>query len=167
MPFDSHQAVKDQLLTLIEQIEPAPLSEVSSIIAKSNWQQSTLDDGYWQLIAQDMQKALDSAASTIGYEAKIASQWFQQYLKHGTHAWHTHPGSDLSIVYYLELPPYTATEFLDAASGKISSYPVQEGDIAIFPSVLIHRSPVNRTPGRKTVIAMNARASNYSTEMHY
>ncbi len=167
LPFSQHSQVKDQVLALIEQTDTDPIKEPVNSITKGNWQQSSHKDAYWQLIADAMHQDINQATRTIGYEATVANQWFQQYLRHDTHSWHTHPGSDLSIIYYVELPAYSATEFLDTASNKVSSFPVQEGDLIIFPSLLTHRSPVNRTPHRKTVIAMNARATNHSAEMRY
>ena len=82
---------------------------------------------------------------------KIHNGWFSQYLKNNNHHWHTHPESNLSAIYYLEMPKKELiTEFKD--KGEVN---IKEGDILFFPSYLLHRSPINNTNKRKTVIAFN------------
>ena len=167
LPFKQHLEVKQPLLDAIDTTDTVDLKEPFSAISRSNYRNCSLQDQYWQLVSGPIQQQVSEAVSSYGYMAEITQQWFQQYQRHDTHPWHTHPGSDLSIVYYVELPDHAATEFLDLVTKKITSFPVHEGDLLIFPSVMTHRSPVNRTTNRKTVIAMNARAANATTEMRY
>lgn len=75
--------------------------------------------------------------------------WFQQYEQGSDFSYHNHPRSHFAAVYYIELPLNTQTEFLGFDSPKAT-----EGQLLVFPSYLVHRSPVN-TAGRKTVVAFN------------
>lgn len=75
--------------------------------------------------------------------------WFQQYVKGTSFGWHTHPRSNLAIVYYPELPKGAGTEFKN-----IADLDIREGDILVFPAFLVHRSR-SLTDGRKTIVAFN------------
>tara|TARA_Y100000114_G_scaffold92642_1_gene86102 strand:- start:1678 stop:2187 length:510 start_codon:yes stop_codon:yes gene_type:complete len=84
------------------------------------------------------------------------NMWFQQYEKSSYHTWHTHPSVQFSCVYYLELPNINlATEFKDVKN-KIFKINVKEGDLLVFPSSVLHRSPKNKSNKRKTVISFNS-----------
>jgi hypothetical protein len=79
----------------------------------------------------------------------IHDAWFQQYEKGDFHGWHTHPGCNLSGIYYIELPDSNmATQF------KTFSTDIKEGEIIIFPSYLKHSSPLFNE-GRKTILSFN------------
>lgn len=86
---------------------------------------------------------------------EIDNGWFQQYTQMAEHIWHTHPNTQFTNVYYLELPDNKyVTELLD-----INQQPIilkaQEGDIVTFPSYLLHRSIPNGKK-RKTIISYNS-----------
>lgn len=81
----------------------------------------------------------------------IHNYWFQIYEKNSTHNWHTHASSHFTNVYFLELPDKNlATEIKD-----YSKLNVEEGDLITFPAYWTHRSPVNNTNKRKTIISFN------------
>jgi len=70
--------------------------------------------------------------------------------------WWTIPKS-LSNVYFVELPSKSlGTEILN--HGKLD---LNEGDLLTFPAYLYHRSPVNVTEERKTIISFNSNISEY------
>jgi hypothetical protein len=53
-------------------------------------------------------------------------------------------------VYYIDLPEKKyKTEFLDI------EIPIQEGNLVIFPSFLLHRSPINMSNKEKVIISFN------------
>lgn len=75
--------------------------------------------------------------------------WFQNYIPGDFHGWHTHDRSNLSGIYYINLPyKNMATQF------KVLNADVEEGDMIIFPSHLSHRSPIFKE-GTKTIISFN------------
>jgi len=82
---------------------------------------------------------------------RLPPVWFQQYPAGAKFGWHTHPKSHFACVYFVELPdPQYATEFL-----TLGRFPVNEGDIILFPSFLPHRSPYINTDQRKTILSTN------------
>lgn len=81
----------------------------------------------------------------------IHNYWFQIYNKKSKHNWHTHTSSHFTNVYFLELPDKKlATEIKDYK--KLN---VEEGDLITFPAYWVHRSPINNTNKRKTIISFN------------
>lgn len=86
---------------------------------------------------------------------EIDNGWFQQYTEMAEHVWHTHPNTQFTNVYYLELPDNEyVTELLDINQQPIM-LKAQEGDIVTFPSYLLHRSKPNGKE-RKTIISYNS-----------
>ena len=58
-------------------------------------------------------------------------------------------------MYYLEFPPGSpSTEILDH-NDNLHIVDAKEGDIIIFPSVLVHRAPPVKHQLRKTIISFN------------
>ena len=77
--------------------------------------------------------------------------WFQQYEQDNVHEWHTHGFTQYTNVYYVELPDTSLkTEILDEEDIE-----VEEGDILSFPAYIFHRSKINKTNKRKTIISFN------------
>ena len=77
--------------------------------------------------------------------------WFQQYEQDDVHEWHTHAGSQYTNIYYVELPDTSLkTEILGEEDIEI-----EEGDILSFPAYIFHRSKINKTNQRKTVVSFN------------
>jgi len=89
-------------------------------------------------------------------QINVGKAWFQSYTINQFHSWHTHQGCQFSAVYYIELPnKKNATEFYDVFNKKIIKPNVKEGDLLIFNSGILHRSPISKTNKRKTVISFN------------
>jgi len=149
--FRKHKVLKNKLLLLIDKMPSHFKSEHSSV--KSDWSLSKdTERKYLDLFYREVGDLLIETANKFYCNSwKIHNGWFAQYLKNNNHHWHTHPESNLSAVYYLELPKKElATEFKNEDAVK-----VKEGDILFFPSYLLHRAPINNTNKRKTVIAFN------------
>ena len=88
------------------------------------------------------------------YKQKLANFWYQQYEHGDYHDWHLHPSVLFSSVYYLELPEGTSkTEF--KTPQQTFSIDIKEGEILTFPSFFFHRSAINKSTQRKTIIASN------------
>ena len=85
----------------------------------------------------------------------ISNAWFQQYRKNDTHDWHSHFGCLIHCVYFLELPdPKYATQ-IQTYDGKVIKPKVKEGDLLFLLTPNRHRSPINKSGKRKTIIAFN------------
>lgn len=98
-------------------------------------------------VMKEMCKKLNSSHYDILY------LWFQQYNHGDVHDWHNHTGSQFANVFFVELEDNSiGTEFLDPKHNTT----VKEGDLITFPAYLYHRSPVNLTNTRKTVISFNS-----------
>ena len=81
---------------------------------------------------------------------KISNLWFQQYFQNSDFGWHSH-GGHWALVYYVELPEMSeSTEFLN-----YGHFDVKEGDMILFPTFLVHQSPIIKSDQRKTIIATN------------
>lgn len=103
-------------------------------------------------ITEEMCKRLNSSYYEILYT------WFQQYNHGDVHNWHNHTGSQFANVFFVELEDNSiGTEFLDPKY----NIKVKEGDLITFPSYLYHRSPINLTQTRKTIISFNSSFSNF------
>ncbi len=86
----------------------------------------------------------------------FATFWFQQYHQNDRHEWHNHPGSNYNAVYYLELPEDgPRTELKSPISEDVIVPEVKEGQVLIFPSFFLHRSPESKSHKRKSIIAFN------------
>lgn len=84
---------------------------------------------------------------------EVLYTWFQQYNNNDVHHWHNHTGSQFANVFFVELEDDSlGTEFLDPKY----NIKVKEGDLITFPSYLYHRSPLNLTQTRKTIISFNS-----------
>jgi len=95
-----------------------------------------------KLIYDDLLNCFNKTFLDLGYQkCSIKDLWFQQYRQGGTHGWHIHGGS-FTGAYYLDLPKDAApTQIVDPFNNKeIINLEVQEGDISIFPTYVVHRS---------------------------
>ena len=99
---------------------------------------------------------LDKEMSKLSLEnPKMVDLWFQQYVNNNSHGWHTH-GNNFTGVYYLELNDCSPrTQLVEPISFKMLEIDAKEGDIVIFPSMFIHRSPLMKSNKRKTIISFN------------
>lgn len=89
----------------------------------------------------------------------VSASWFQQYRKNDNHGWHIHSNTNISMSYFVELDDSKhSTEFIDTEQNKTFQLDTTEGDVLIFPSYLIHRSPSICNHNRKTTIAININA---------
>ena len=87
----------------------------------------------------------------------ITNAWFQQYKNTDRHDWHTHTNCHFTSVFYLELPEKKySTQIFNSFTKKIIKVNVKEGDILTFPSYFNHRSIVNKSIKRKTIISFNS-----------
>ena len=87
---------------------------------------------------------------------RASNIWFQQYNEKSDHVWHNHWYDNWTNVYYVELPDRSlTTQLYDIMRKKIIDIKLREGQLLTFPAHIMHRSPVNKSKERKTVISFN------------
>lgn len=151
---DNYKEINKELLSLINKIPKTSLNEEEQNISNTDW---TLPrdfkreylDYFYKIIKPYMFKLADQLNSK---NWKIYNGWFQQYNKLENHKWHVHGGANFTNVYFIELPSNDlGTEILN--NEKIN---LEEGDLLTFPACYYHRSPINQTDKRKTIISFNS-----------
>ena len=166
--FTPHKELKPKLLKLLQHTKKdnevlggnfKPLSKkYSQDKITTDWSQSEdLSRPWTQLLYPFLKNHFNQCAVKLNYQTfKMHNLWFQQYEKGETHGWHIH-GSNYTGVYYLELPAKaTKTELINQFSQKEKiTIDATEGQIVIFPSFIIHRSPRIIEDVRKTIISFN------------
>ena len=123
-----------------------------------DYKDSTNFDREWVIyIKKYIQEILFNLTNYIPYKnAIIMNMWFQQYKKNDKHSWHLHHGCTYSGVYYVECQKENITEYLDFLDiGNPIKFNAEEGDVVIFPSLLLHRSPPIESDVLKTIISFN------------
>ena len=157
LKFNHHRFLKEQLL---QQISDSNFEEkkVDGEFVKTDYYIQNKNQKYKNTFSFTFNDEFRGFFKTIDYDVdfKNYETWFQQYDTSGFITWHRHAKSSWNLVYYLELPEgCPATEFKDLITGEYFSVNAHEGDVVIFPSILLHRSPENDSEGRKTVIVCN------------
>lgn len=89
--------------------------------------------------------------------------WFQKYEHNMDHAVHTHGAIGFSSVCFIEYdktvhsPTTFISPFGNHITGELERYrpDVEEGDIIIFPSNLLHYAPVNLSNKTRIIMSFN------------
>ena len=89
--------------------------------------------------------------------------WSQQYTQGEHHGAHNHGMMNLSCVLYVEFDEkeHLGTSFYSPFPnpyyGTIhkAQPPVKEGEIIVFPSLLLHECPVNPSKKQRTIMSFN------------
>jgi hypothetical protein len=150
----NYKEINNKIISLIDKIPNNPIIENDDNIIHTDY---NLPKGfkreyleYFLDIINPYCKEICSKLHTKKMEISYA--WFQQYTKNGVHQWHTHPKTHFTNVYFVELPSKSlATEILNHPNLDID-----EGDLLTFPAYYYHRSPINLSEKRKTIISFNA-----------
>ena len=163
--FDRHFEIKDEILNLLDKEKSHYFRNEFDSISKTDWYiENNFKKEYWNFIFHNLKKNIENVClnilhfpiDTFEHPEFIKNYWFQQYKNGDIHNWHRHFGCSFNVVYFVELPEKNlSTEFKSPISEKIHTIEAKEGDILFFPSFLIHRSPLNKTNKRKTVVAFN------------
>lgn len=158
--LDEHNQIKEELLNLID-ASPAGsmVNETDKLnVTKVDWDVSTDFSRPWVAhLLPYLNPHIADIFKLMGFSKfRIKEIWFQQYINKASHGWHTH-GSHFTNVYYLELDedapktvlinPFTREEFVPD---------VKEGQVLVFPSYVIHKSPDDFFEKRKTIISWNS-----------
>jgi hypothetical protein len=158
--FKYHEQLKPILLKFFkeEKKESTFIDKFYSTdnISNLDWKNSTDFKRKWVVLIYDkLINHFIECGKQFNYKnVEIYNLWFQQYLKGDSHGWHIH-GANYTGVYYVEFSnKATKTELIDHSEKKII-IEAKEGDIVIFPSFIIHRSPKILSNIRKTIISFN------------
>ena len=93
----------------------------------------------------------------------FTDMWYQKYYNGSSHNTHNHGALGWSSVVYVEFDPavHVATRLLSPfgnhIDGTVMEYlpKIEEGDMILFPSSILHESGVQRTDKRRTIISYN------------
>lgn len=167
--FSHHNEVKNILLEIIDGSPyDSPKSIESEVnISKADWFDSSNFSRQWvQFLLKYLIDDILEMHKEMGFDGfKLNEIWFQQYYKSSEHGWHNH-SSNFTNVYYLELPKNSPKTLLLNPFDKktIIEVDVEEGDLLIFPSYVLHKAPKNNGD-RKTIISYNL-DSTYSDDIY-
>ena len=86
---------------------------------------------------------------------QMTNIWFQVYKKNDCHDVHSHPRTNLTNVFYINLPNKKLTTQIFLPQNQIFELNIEEGDILTFPGYYAHKSPINNFDEDKIIIAFN------------
>ena len=156
--LSNHNEIKSKMLDVIENYEQVnKCPDLTTKITKTDFYDKLEPKGYYNILQEGL-SPLWTAISDRYWSSTFSNPWiwFQQYYRNDWHGWHMHGNSNISMSYFLELPdPKYSTEFVDIEDNKVFQLDASEGDVVIFPSFTIHRSPIIESDIRKTIIAIN------------
>ena len=148
-----HDRHKDKILDLINEIPNNPYEDVS----KTDYNlPPNFERKYYKYFWDNIGNRCIAEHQKYFNVKNIANSatWFQQYGEGSRHFYHTHPRTNLTNVYFLELPDLNfKTSIL--VNNKEYEYEVKEGQIITFPAYILHSSKTNASE-RKSVIAFNS-----------
>lgn len=168
--FQQHDLVKDKLLDLLDytDFEPCIDHGCGTNITKTDWADAENFQRPWvQFLNSYLLDEVLEIYKKCGYDGFTLHEiWFQQYLKNSAHGWHTH-SSNFTAVYYTELfEDSPKTQLINPFDQKtVIEVEINEGDILIFPSFVLHRAPPNLSKNRKTIVSFNTNAT-YSNNIY-
>tara|TARA_B100000780_G_C20804962_1_gene319746 strand:- start:28 stop:531 length:504 start_codon:yes stop_codon:yes gene_type:complete len=157
----NHTKIKKELLSYIKEAKSDSLDSPNQTINRTDFHVeqdlNSPNSKYWDLMLEHIRPVYNDIATKLySKNWTIHNSWFQQYENKDEHTWHVHPGCQFSNVYYLELPNKDlVTQFIDK---KIDA---EEGYLITFPSYIYHRSTINNTNKRKTIISFNSSFEDY------
>jgi len=160
---DNFKEINKQLLFLIDKIPNNPLNEDNTSILHTDWNlPKNFKREYLEYFLQSIKSHLIQMCSKLhSKRIEISHAWFQQYTKNSTHQWHTHPNTNFTNVYFVELPSKSlATEILNHPNLNLN-----EGDLLTFPAYYYHRSPINLSKERKTIISFNTNIYDFDNSL--
>lgn len=157
--LNEHTIIKETILKIINEDTTEKKFDKDQNIFKTDFFLKDKERLYYKIIMPLLEQCLRKHSNIIECDKLFSSpsyMWYQQYNKLHYHNWHDHAGSRWSIVYYVELSEDSpGTQFKDCITLGHISPDVKEGDVLIFPSWMLHRSPPNLSTTRKTIISCN------------
>lgn len=121
----------------------------------------TFWNGIAPLVKQFAREVAVRPETELNYQINVDMMWFHQMEKGDYDNWHNHGFCQWVGVYYIELPDGFQT-ILQDYKGYTFQPEVEEGQLLIFPSSYIHKSP--KVNERKTVVNFNFNVSSKYTK---
>tara|TARA_R110000787_G_scaffold87015_1_gene185493 strand:- start:495 stop:1034 length:540 start_codon:yes stop_codon:yes gene_type:complete len=153
--FQPHDLVQDHLINFLNKtannLDYHPRDKIDYL----DWEKSTNMEREWvKFIKPLLEKHFLKCIKNLKLNTvHIRDLWFQKYKKDGVHNWHIH-SNNYTGVYYLKFPKHsTKTQLVNKQ--KILEIDAKEGDIVIFPSFVVHRSPKITEDIEKIIISFN------------
>jgi hypothetical protein len=158
-----HEYFKEKILGRINffqhQNKNLGVEEYISFISNTDWQYNSINWYENFLSINDKKRYQEFIKKTFRKNVIISNTWFNQYYPNSgsDHPFHDHGNYGLSNVYIIEmLDKSMRTVLKSPKTGKEIIPTVKEGQILIFPSHILHKSPRNFTNKRKTIISFNS-----------
>jgi hypothetical protein len=155
----NYKEINKNILNLIDKIPTNPLIENLDNISHTDY---NLPKNFKREYLEYFLKIINPYFEEICFKLhtkkiEISYAWFQQYTENNIHQWHTHPKAHFTNVYFVELPcKSVSTEILN-----FNNLDLNEGDLLTFPAYFYHRSPINFSGKRKTIISFNTDIYDY------
>ena len=161
MPFwqVSCKRWKQRKKKLIEMLDPYLERKVTPANFHSNRyvkDKSELISGFYDLFKTE----LSSFSKLIKSNYQISDLWSSSYDKGDYQNPHTHGATGYSAVLYVDLPSLSSpTRFVQPWNDPVIDQTllrnvyVKEGDIIIFPKIVLHFSPPNQDKKRKRIVS--------------
>jgi len=170
--LEGHEKIQSKLIDLIRKDSDnnKMLNDDKNRISSVDYHNSQdWEREYIKIVKPYLHKHFVKCGLEQGYtDPAIEDMWYQRYCYVGDkHGWHVHGGS-FTGVYYLkydnERP--TATQLIQPyGQDKRIMLIVEEGDVIIFPSYMIHKSPPLVRDDEKIIISFNIHFANILPEM--
>ena len=159
--IENYASKKNKLLDLINKSDSVKSKTKTSTIEETDYfnQKTNIYKSYYiSLILNhldDFNKRYYSEENPI-FGLKIENTWYQKYIKNDTHSWHHHLGGNASFssVLYVNLPNDAPSTYFKC-NGKVIETNFKEGDFIMFPSSMLHSSPVSKSEKSKVIISSN------------
>jgi hypothetical protein len=160
-----HEVYKKKLLEIFDADNPSG-SDSQDIKTDFRCKKRKAYSRYYRLTMKALGKHLSHIRSSMGYKAAILNMWYQQSTRGQYHGVHNHGVLGMSCVWYVEFNPsvHKGTTFIapfhSPMSGeRLQDTPkVEEGDLVVFPSFLLHEQEPNDSDERRSVISFNLSA---------
>ena len=171
---DNWEEKKQKLLDIVDfskekEDSPNAFSDFHDTVGKPSY-----FDKWYEILRDDLSSAFEEPVSiwqdksNPGFNLQYAEKdtwtlWTQRYRKGQSHPVHNHGVGFISAVLYLEFdykehfPTKLYSPYPDTFSGCFGTHMpnAQEGDIFVFPSILLHESPFHMSNKPKTIQAFN------------
>jgi hypothetical protein len=176
--LEGHNEIQSELIDLITKESDSTQMLTEDLLTEDRNRISYTDQNdskdfnrkYVKIVKPYLQKYIEKCASEQGYlDPIIEDMWYQRYSYIGDKlGWHIHTGN-FTGVYYLKYNNDRPTEtqlIQPCDQDKRIMVVAEEGDVIVFPSYMIHKSPPLVTENEKIVISFNINWNKIHPEMN-
>jgi len=153
LKIDNHLEVKNKILDAIKYAGKNKYQEIYN----TDWgKDKNYPRPYYEFLKDIFNNISETVTKIYQYSDKleVKNYWFQQYTNNDSHDWHIHKNCLFSCVYYIELCDETPKTSFKLFNEEFD-ISINEGEVLIFPSFLLHCSKPNKSNKTKTVVAFN------------